>query len=169
MFNAGDTIVYPHHGAGRVLEVVQQDFQGQPRSYYSIHILQNDLNVMVPVDLSDKAGLRPVITEPMVELVFSVLRDDPTGMPMNWNHRIRQNHEKIKTGDVFELADVVRNLASRDRQKGLSTGEKQMFLKARRILASELMCVRDLEEEDALHLLDAVLAESSTQTRFSEN
>jgi CarD family transcriptional regulator len=169
MFSSGDTIVYPHHGAGRVLDIVEQDFQGHPRRYYSIQIIQSDMNIMVPVDLSDKAGIRPVITAPMVDQVLGVLREDPTGMPMNWNHRVKHNQEKIKTGDVFELADVVRNLALRDREKGLSTGEKQMFHKARRILASELMCARDLAEDDALHLLDTVLAEICTHGRFSEN
>jgi CarD family transcriptional regulator len=169
MFNAGDTVVYPHHGAGRVLDVVEQEFQGRPRRYYSIQILHSDMNIMVPVDLSDKAGIRPVMSEPMVEQVLGVLRDDPTCMPVNGNHRVKLNHEKIKTGDVLELADVVRNRALRDREKGLSTGEKQMFNKARRILASELMCVRALAEDDALHLLDTVLAEVRADVRFSEN
>jgi CarD family transcriptional regulator len=169
MFNTGDTVVYPHHGAGRVLDIVEQDFQGQARRYYSIQILHSDMTVMVPVDLSDKAGIRPVISEVMVERVLGVLRDDATGMPMNWNHRVKHNQDKIKTGDVFELADVVRNLALRDYHKGLSTGEKQMLHKARRILASELMCVKDLDEDDALHLLDAVLAETCAHGSFLEN
>ncbi len=169
MFSAGDTVVYPHHGAGRVLDVVEQEFQGQRRRYYSIQILHSDMTVMVPVDHSGKAGIREVISEPMVERVLGVLRDGPTGMPVNWSHRIRHNHDKIKTGDALELADVVRNLALRDRCKGLSTGEKQMLNKARRILASEVMCAKDLDERDALHLLDTALAETRAQVRFLEN
>ena len=169
MFSAGDTVVYPHHGAGRVLEIVEQEFHGQPRCYYSIQILHSDMTVLVPVDRVDRAGIRPVISEPMVEEVLGVLRDDPTGMPLNWNRRVKHNQEKIKTGDVLELADVVRNLALRDYEKGLSTGEKQMFNKARRILASELMYAKDLGEEDALRLLDGVLAEACAHCHFSEN
>jgi CarD family transcriptional regulator, regulator of rRNA transcription len=169
MFSAGDTIVYPHHGAGRVLEIVEQEFQGRPRPYYSILILHNDLTVLVPVDLSDKAGIRPVISALMVEQVLGVLRNDPTGMPVNWSHRVKHNQEKIKTGDVLELADVVRNLALRDREKGLSTGEKQMLHKARRILASEIMCAKDVDEEAAQRMLDTVLGEACAAGRFSEN
>jgi CarD family transcriptional regulator len=169
MFSTGDTVVYPHHGAGRVLDIVEQEFHGKPRRYYSIQILHSEMTVMVPVDLSDKAGIRPVMSEPMVERVLGVLREDPTGMPDSWNRRVKHNQEKIKTGDVFELADVLRNLALRDHEKGLSTGEKQMLNKARRILASELMYAKDLAENDALSMLDAVLAEICAHVRLSEN
>lgn len=169
MFNAGDTVVYPHHGAGRVLDIIEQEFHGKPRRYYSIQILHSEMTVMVPVDLSDKAGIRPVMSEPMVDHVLGVLREDPTCMPDSWNHRVKHNQEKIKTGDVLELADVVRNLALRDHEKGLSTGEKQMLNKARRILASELMYAKDLAEDDALSMLDAVLAEVCARARCMEN
>jgi CarD family transcriptional regulator len=95
----------------------------------------------------------------MVEEVLGVLRDDPTRMPLNWNRRVKHNREKIGTGDPLELADVVRNLALRDAEKGLSTGEKQMFSKAKKILASELMYARDMSEDAANAFLDAVLDE----------
>jgi len=169
MFQAGDTVVYPHHGAGRVLEVEEQDFHGEIRRYYIIRILHSDMTVKVPVDGVEKAGIRPVISEPEVEEVMGVLRDDPTRMPVNWNRRVKHNRDKISTGDVLELADVVRNLALRDYEKGLSTGEKQMFNKARRILASELMYAKELDAEDAIQLLDGVLAEVCAQSRLSEN
>lgn len=169
MFSAGDTIVYPHHGAGRVLEIVEQDFHGESRRYYSIQILHSEMNVMVPIDRVDKAGIRPVISELMVEEVLEVLREDPTHMPVNWNRRVKHNQEKIRTGDVLELADVVRNLALRDRDKGLSTGEKQMFNKARLILASELMYAKDMPEQQALQLLDGVLAEACAHARYVES
>jgi CarD family transcriptional regulator len=159
MFHVGDTVVYPHHGAGRILGVVEQAFQGAPRCYFSIQIIHNDLTVMVPVDAVDKAGIRPVISEPEVEEVLGVLRDDPTRMPLNWNRRVKHNKDKIKTGDVLEVADVVRNLALRDYEKGLSTGEKQMFGKVKHILASELMYAKDMCEDEAQVFLDGVLAE----------
>ena len=159
MFRVGDTVVCPHHGAGRILEIMEQDFQGISRSYYSIQILHNNMNIKLLVDGSDKAGVRPVIPEVMVEEVVGVLRDDPTKMPLNWNRRIKHNREKIGTGDPLELADVVRNLALRDAEKGLSTGEKQMFGKVKRMLASELMYAKSLPLDEATGFLDAVLAE----------
>lgn len=165
MFKAGDTVVYPHHGAGRVLGVVEQEFNGEPRLYYSIRILHNDTGVLIPVDVVEKAGIRPVISEPQVEEVIGVLRNDPTRMPKDWSRRVRQNHEKIKSGDVLEVADVVRNLALRDHDKGLSTGEKQMLGTVKRILASELMCAKHMAEEDALRLLDGILAEICARPR----
>lgn len=167
MFKVGDTVVYPHHGAGRILEVVEQDCEGVPRCYYSIQILHNDMTVMVPVDSVERAGIRPVISEPEVAEVLGVLREGPTRMPANWNRRVKHNREKIKSGDVFEIADVVRNLALRDHEKGLSTGEKQMFGKVKRILASELMYAKHMCEADALSLLDGVLAEICAQPRYA--
>lgn len=159
MFEPGDTVVYPHHGAGRILETVEQVFQGELRRYYSIEILHNGMTAMVPVDGVERAGIRPVISGQEVDEVLGVLRDDPTRMPKNWNHRVKHNREKIKTGDALEIADVLRNLALRDHEKGLSTGEKQMYGKVRSILASELMCAMHLCAEDALHLLDNILSE----------
>jgi CarD family transcriptional regulator len=168
MFSVGDTVVYPHHGAGRIVEVVEQEFQGTPRQYYGIRMLHNDMMIMVPVDGTERAGIRPVISEPMVEEVLGVLRDDPTKMPVNWNHRVKHNRDKISTGDIFEIADVVRNLALRDHEKGLSTGEKQMFGKVKRILASELMYAKKMPEADAVSLLDGILSEICAQPRFAE-
>jgi len=165
MFGVGDTVVYPHHGAGRILDIVEQDFRGTARPFYSIQILHNGMTVMVPVDGVEKAGIRAVIPEPMVEEVLGVLRDDPTKMPKNWNRRVKENREKIKSGDVLEIADVLRNLALRDHEKGLSTGEKQMFGKVKRILASELMYAKRMREDDALRLLDGVLAEICARPR----
>jgi CarD family transcriptional regulator len=122
MFKIGDTVVCPHHGAGRILDIMEQDFQGCPRRYYSIQILHNNMNIKLPVEGTDKAGVRPVIPEVMV-------------------------------------AEVVRNLALRDAEKGLSTGEKQMFSKVKKMLASELMYAKNVCLEDATSFLDGVLAE----------
>jgi CarD family transcriptional regulator len=159
MFQVGDTVVCPHHGAGRILEIIEQEFQGSIHCYYSIQILHNDMNIKLPVEGTDKAGIRPVIPEVMVAEVVGVLRDDPTLMPVNWNRRVKHNREKIGTGDPLELADVVRNLALRDAEKGLSTGEKQMFGKVKRMLASELMYAKSMPLDDAMSFLDGVLAE----------
>ena len=168
MFAIGDTVVYPHHGAGRILDIVEQGEGDERRSCYLIQMLHNDMTIHVPVEGSDKAGVRSVISEEEVDEVLAVLRDDATHMPDNWNRRIRHNRDKIKTGDVLEIADVLRNLALRDHDKGLSTGEKQMYAKVRRILASELMYAKGLDEEEALELVDGVLAEMCAQAREEE-
>ena len=122
---------------------------GEEREYLTIKILHNDMTVMVPCENAGKAGLRRVIDEETVKKVLGVLQDDVSEMPKNWNRRFKHNRDKIKTGDIYELAEVVRNLAIREHEKGLSTGEKQMFTRAKKILASELMYALDKDEEEA--------------------
>jgi len=157
LYEVGDKVVYPHHGAGKILKKEIKEVLGQKREYLTIQILYNDMTVMVPTENADKAGLRKVIGEEIVEEVIAVLRDDGTHMPKNWNRRFKHNRDKIKTGDIFELAEVVRNLSIRDLDKGLSTGEKQMFGRAKKILASELMYARDMEEQEAIDFLEQLL------------
>lgn len=159
MYEVGDKVVYPHHGAGTVIKKENRDVLGQKREYLTIQILHNDMTVMVPVDSADKAGLRKVIAGNDVNEVIAVLRRDETQMPKNWNRRFKHNREKLKTGDIFEVAEVVRNLSLREQEKGLSTGEKQMFNRAKKILASELMYARGLDEKEADTFLDSVLKE----------
>lgn len=159
VYKVGDKVVYPHHGAGKIIKKERRDVLGKKMEYLTIQILHNDMTVMVPVDNADQAGLRKVIPPKEVEEVIAVLRQDETNMPKNWNRRFKYNREKIKTGDIFELAEVVRNLSIRESEKGLSTGEKQMFGRAKKILASELMYARGLEEEEADKFLDSVLKE----------
>jgi CarD family transcriptional regulator len=162
-YKVGDKVVYPHHGAGKVLKKEQKDVLGETREYLTIKILHNDMTVMVPCENAHRAGLRRVIGEDDVERVLAVLRDDMSAMPKNWNRRFKHNRDKMKTGDVFELAEVVRNLAIRDFDKGLSTGEKQMFTRAKKILSSELMYARDMEEDEAEEYLDQLLEETNTE------
>ena len=162
MFEIGDKVVYPHHGAGTVVSKDVKLVLGQQREYLTIRILHNDMTVNVPAENADKVGLRPVVDEDMVEEVLEVLHGSGTKMPKNWNRRFKHNRDKMKTGDIFELAEVVRNLSLRDQEKGLSTGEKQMFVKAKKILASELMYAKGLDEESAATWLDEVLEEVST-------
>ena len=159
MYEVGDKVVYPHHGAGKILRREMKEVLGQRREYLTIQILYNEMTVMVPTENADRAGLRKVIGEETVDEVLAVLRDDGTQMPKNWNRRFKHNRDKIKTGDIFELAEVVRNLSIRDLDKGLSTGEKQMFGRAKKILASELMYARDMEEQEALDFLEGLLEE----------
>jgi CarD family transcriptional regulator len=159
-YKIGDQVVYPHHGAGKVIKKEQKEVLGEKREYLTIKILHNDMTVMVPSENAGKAGLRRVIGEAAVKKVLSVLRDDVSQMPKNWNRRFKHNREKIKTGDVFELAEVVRNLAIRESEKGLSTGEKQMYTRAKKILASELMYALEMDEDEAEDHLDELIAKA---------
>jgi CarD family transcriptional regulator len=159
-YKVGDHVVYPHHGAGKVLKKEVKEVLGEKREYLTIKILHNDMTVMVPSENAGRAGLRRVIGEEAVKKVLAVLRDDVSQMPKNWNRRFKHNREKIKTGDVFELAEVVRNLAIREAEKGLSTGEKQMYTRAKKILASELMYALEMEEEEAETHLDELITEA---------
>jgi CarD family transcriptional regulator len=136
---------------------------GEIRQYLTIKILHNDMTVMVPCENAGKAGLRRIIDDEAVKQVLSVLRDDVSEMPKNWNRRFKHNRDKIKTGDIMELAEVVRNLALREHEKGLSTGEKQMFTRAKKILASELMYALEKDEEEAELYLDELLADSANE------
>ncbi|CAB4936690.1 unannotated protein [freshwater metagenome] len=160
-FECGDSVVYPHHGAGKVLTKESKVMLGQERIYLTIKILHNNMTVMVPSDTATQVGLRRVIDEETVEKVLAVLQDDISEMPKNWNRRFKHNRDKIKTGDIYELAEVVRNLAIREHQKGLSTGEKQMFVRAKKVLASELMYALEMDETEAEEHLDNLLAESA--------
>ena len=160
-FEIGDNVVYPHHGAGKVLNKEAKEIFGEKREYLTIKILHNDMTVMVPTENAAIAGLRRVIDEETVKKVLDVLEDDVSEMPKNWNRRFKHNRDKIKTGDIYELAEVVRNLALRESEKGLSTGEKQMFTRAKKILASELMYALDKDEDEAEAYLDDLLARSA--------
>ena len=160
-FAVGDNVVYPHHGAGKVVKKEDKEILGEVRQYLTIKILHNDMTVMVPTENAAKAGLRRVIDDEAVAKVTAVLCDDVSSMPKNWNRRFKHNRDKIKTGDIYELAEVVRNLAIREHQKGLSTGEKQMFTRAKKILASELMYALEMDEDGAEEHLDNLLAESA--------
>ena len=157
MYKVGDKVVYPHHGAGTVVKKETRTILGQEREYLTIKILHNDMTVNVPTENADRVGLRKVIDEEMVVRVVKVLHGSGTKMPKNWNRRFKYNRDKMKTGDIFELAEVVRNLSLRDQEKGLSTGEKQMFVKAKKILASELMYAKGMDEDDAAVWLDEEL------------
>jgi CarD family transcriptional regulator len=165
LYRVGDKVVYPHHGAGTVVKKEKREVLGEKREYLTIKILHNDMTVNVPSENAEAVGLRKVIGEDMVKVVVKALTGGGTQMPKNWNRRFKHNRDKMKTGDILELAEVVRNLSLRDSEKGLSTGEKQMFVKAKKILASELMYAKDMDEEEAAEWLDDVLVGASPNGR----
>jgi CarD family transcriptional regulator len=156
-YKVGDHVVYPHHGAGKVTKKEMKELLGEKREYLTIRILHNNMTVMVPCEKAGQVGLRNIIGASAIKKVMAVLSDDVSTMPKNWNRRFKYNREKIKTGDIYELAEVVRNLAIREFEKGLSTGEKQMYTRARRILASEMQYALAMPEDEAEeHLVDVI-------------
>ena len=157
MFNIGDKVVYPMHGAGVIESIEEKEISGERLRYYIIKLPMGEMKAMVPLHKVKEVGLRQVIDECEILRVFEVLKSESTTMPMNWNHRYRANLEKIKSGSIFEVAEVVRNLATRDRQKGLSTGEKKMLENARRILLSEVVLAKDDTENSMTEIIEGYL------------
>lgn len=157
MFNIGDRVVYPMHGAGTIESIEEKEVLGKKHWYYVLRLPIGDMKVMIPVNNTEEIGLRDVITSDDVDKVLTVLQDECTEMSSNWNRRYRSNLEKIKSGDIYEVAGVVRNLSGRDREKGLSTGERKMLDSAREILISELILAKDWNRDAALQVLEDVL------------
>lgn len=157
MFNIGDKVVYPMHGAGVIESIEEREISGEKLRYYIIKLPMGEMKAMVPMDKVKEVGLRQVIDEDEIFKVFEVLKSESSSMPVNWNHRYRANLEKIKSGSIYEVAEVVRNLAYRDRQKGLSTGEKKMLENARRILLSELVMAKNVTETAMVEILEGYL------------
>ncbi len=158
-FEVGDNVVYPHHGAGVVLKKETKDLFGESRDYLTIQILHNCMVAMVPCEYAHTAGLRRVIDAEQVTKVIGVLTDEVSEMSESWTRRFKANRGKIKDGDVYELAEVIRNLASRECERGLSAGEKQMYIRVKKILASEFMYALDKDEPGAESYLDELLEE----------
>lgn len=154
MFSIGDKVVYPMHGAGIITAIEEREVLGEKQKYYIMALPIGDMKVMIPINSAEEVGLRKVIDKQGAEKVIEVLNGDETKMSSNWNHRYRANMEKIKSGDVFAVAEVVRNLSIRDRDKGLSTGERKMLDTARQILISELVIVTESTEEEVNELLE---------------
>lgn len=158
MFQVGDKVVYPMHGAGVIEAIEDREVLGQSKTYYVLRLPISDMQVMVPFE-NQGIGLRQVMSEQAFQSVLEVLRSRKSQTVKNWNHRYRMNMEKIRSGNILELAEVVRNLSHRNQEKGLSTGERKMLENARQILLSEIILARDLELEQANTFLDHVLAQ----------
>ncbi len=157
-FDVGDKVVYPHHGAAVIERREKKLAFGEEREYLILRLAYGDLTLMVPADNTDSVGLREVINNEEVEEVFAVLRKKEARMPTNWSRRFKNHVEKLKSGDIYQVAEVVRNLSIRDKDKGLSAGEKRMLSKARQILVSELALAEGTNEDKAEAILDEVLA-----------
>ena len=167
MFNVGDKIVYPMHGAGEITSIEEKEILGEKQSYYILK-MPGEVKVMVPTDKVENIGVRNIIEEQDTTKVFKILENDRTDMSMNWNKRYRDNYEKIKTGDIYEVADVVRNLSFKQKEKGLSTGEKKMLNNAKQILVSELVLAGQSDKDQVENMVDAKILTSFEQAQVGE-
>ncbi|MDN5276407.1 MAG: CarD family transcriptional regulator [Clostridiales bacterium] len=163
VFQVGDKVVYPMHGAGIVESIEEREILGEKQEYYVLYFPVMKIKVMIPTKNVEQMGLRQVISRDEVNKVIDVLNGDQTTMPANWNKRYRLNMDKIKSGDIYEIADVVRNLTLRDREKGLSAAERKMLNSARQFLISELMLSTDVSEDEVSALLDSIILEKDTE------
>ncbi|MGM7668425.1 CarD family transcriptional regulator [Microbacterium sp. A93] len=158
LFEVGETVVYPHHGAATIIEVKDRVIKGETKKYLKLNVTQGDLIIEVPAENVDLVGVRDVIGQEGLDQVFEVLRAPFTEEPTNWSRRYKANLEKLASGDVIKVSEVVRDLWRRDQDRGLSAGEKRMLAKARQILISELALAEKCDEEKAGVILDEVLA-----------
>ncbi len=164
MFNVGDKVVYPMHGAGIIEGIEEKEILGKKRKYFIMRMPIGDMKVMVPVDNVEDVGVREIINSEDMDRVISILKGSKTSMPQNWNRRYRINMDKIKSGDVFEIAAVVRNLLMMDMEKGLSTGERKMLSSAKQMLLSEMVLVADSDIEKIEQLvIEAVKCQEDSE------
>ena len=158
-YRVGDTVVYPHHGAAVIEKREKRNLAGEERDYLVLRLTYGDLTLMVPADATDEVGLRNVVSKKEVDEVMGTLARRDGTMPTNWSRRFKANYEKLRSGDIFQVAEVVRNLALRERDKGLSAGEKRMLTKSRQILVSELSAAIKKSEDDTDALIDEALSD----------
>jgi CarD family transcriptional regulator len=161
VFRKGDKVVYPHHGAAVIEDVVDREMFGEQRTYAKLHFSHGSLTLMVPLDSTKQVGMRGVASKAQVRKVFDLLREDEGWMPLLWSQRYKTNLAKLVSGDICQGAELIRDLSLREKSKGLSAAEKRMLAKARQILISELILAFDSTEENAEAMLDEVLAGSS--------
>lgn len=158
MFQIGDKVVHPMHGAGIVESIVQKKVDGVVRDYYIMKLPGRSMIVMIPTDSCDVIGVRPVMNREQADQVLAAIPNIQVEMTANWNHRYRENMERLKSGDLLEVARVIKGLSARDAKRGLSTGERKMLHAAKQILISELVLSTSQSYEDVEHELDTALA-----------
>lgn len=157
MFSIGDRVVYPMHGAGIIDGIEEKEILGETRSYFVLHMPLKSMKVLLPVDNMESLGIRKIMSRETFDEVIKVLENEEFDLQTNWNRRYRANMEKVKTGDIFEVATVVRDLIHIDREKGLSTGERKMLSNTKQILISEMILAVDVNEKEAERLIEAAV------------
>ena len=154
MFTIGDKIAYPMHGAGVIEGIEEKSILGEVKSYYILRIAYGDMKIMIPIDNSNHIGVRHILSSEQFDEVIKALHNESTEMSGNWNRRLRENTEKLKSGDLFEVAEVLKNLVRIDRTKKLSTGEKKMMSSAKQILVSEMILVKNITTQEASDIIE---------------
>ncbi|WP_026917435.1 CarD family transcriptional regulator [Gordonia shandongensis] len=160
-FKVGDTVVYPHHGAARVEDIVVRSIKGEDVEYLVLKVSDGDMTVQIPSSKLDYVGVRDVVGQEGLDQVFEVLRAPHTEEPTNWARRFKANQEKLISGDIIKVAEIVRDLWRREQDRGLSAGEKRMLTRARRVLVDELSLAQHTNDEKADSMLDEILATAS--------
>ena len=168
MFNVGDKIVYPMHGAGTIHAIEKKNILNEEQDYYIIS-MPGEVKVMVPTQKAEEIGVRNIIDKNDVSKVLNILEEDETEMSDNWNKRYRDNMDKMKSGDIYEVADVVRNLSFKQKEKGLSTGEKKMLNNAKQILVSELVLAEHVSQAEIEKIVENKINVSFEENRLHEN
>lgn len=154
MFSIGDKVVYPMHGAGIIESIEEREILGETRKYYVMKMPVGEMKVMIPTNNVEGIGIRDIIDKKAADKVFKSLESECDEQTANWNKRYRENMDKIKSGNVYEVADVVKHLVVRERSKGLSTGERKMLNSAKQILISELVLAKDMNPVDVEDIIE---------------
>lgn len=154
MYKVGDRIVYPMHGAGIVEAIEEKEIFDVTQLYYLLHIVSENMEILIPVDKSEAVGIREVVSEAVIDQMLALLGEPADAMSDNWNKRYQDNMDILKSGDLFDAAYVVKNLTLRDRAKGLSSGEKKLLTTARNFVVSEMVVVRQISKAEALETVD---------------
>lgn len=168
MYNIGDSVVYPMHGAGIIEGIEQKEILGKQQSYYVMRMPIGDMKVMIPLATAAQIGIRDVIDSAAAENVLAAFRTVETEVIQNWNKRFRDNMEKIKSGNILEVAAVVKSLMMRDKRKGLSTGERKMLSSAKQIMISEIVVATGAHHEDVESRLEKMVNEELETEAKSE-
>jgi len=162
-FSVGDTVVYPHHGAAVIERTERRELQGEVCDYLVLRLTYGDLTLMVPADSCEEVGIRKVVSKRESERVLDVLRTPEPKAAGNWSRRFKANYEKLRSGDIYQVAEVVRNLSQQDDDKGLSAGEKRMLTKAKQILLSEISVAIKKDEAKTEELIERILREAAAE------
>ena len=158
MFQIGDKVVHPMHGAGIIDSIVQRKVNGEVRDYYLLNLFNGSMMVMIPTDNTSEIGVRPVVSGQEASKLLQAMETIQVEMTQNWNRRYRENMSRIKSGDLLEVARVVKGLSHRDQERGLSTGERKMLHTAKQILISELMLAQSLPYDKVEERVDRILS-----------
>jgi len=159
VYQIGDKVVHPMHGAGIIDSIVQRKVNGEQKDYYLLNLSGGTMTVMIPTDNTGEIGVRPIISDREASGVLTAMESIEVDMTQNWNRRYRENMLRLKSGDLLEVARVVKGLMLRENERGLSTGERKMLHTAKQILISELVLAQGLPYETVEKRINETLSQ----------